>query len=297
MPIDFRCPHCGHQTLVADQFAGQSGPCSQCGQTITVPGAPGIAPPPAAPPRSGGGGAVVAIVAAVVVGLLMCGGLLVALLLPAVQAAREAARRTQCANNLKQIGVAMHNYHDTRGSFPPAYVSDADGKPMHSWRVELLPYLERGDIYNAYDRSQAWDSEANRRFVSQRPDVYGCPSTAAGGAGSQNTSYVVVQGPETVFDADKPCKIASITDGTSNTILVVEAPHANIPWTEPRDLNFDELSMVLNGGANSPHSDHPGGLQVLLADGSVRFLSKSIAPEQLRALLTKAGNETITGNF
>ena len=145
MPIDFRCPHCGHQTLVADQFAGQSGPCSKCGQTITVPGTAGPAPPIGAPPpRSTGssGAAIAAIIAAVVVGLFFCGGILIALLLPAVQAAREAARRTQCSNNLKQIGLAMHNYHDVNQQFPPAYIADADGQPMHSWRVLILPYLE-----------------------------------------------------------------------------------------------------------------------------------------------------------
>jgi prepilin-type processing-associated H-X9-DG protein len=294
MPIDFRCPHCGHQTLVADQFAGQSGPCANCGQTITVPGVAGAAPPVMPPRTSGGGAAIVLIIAGVVLGLFLCGGVLVALLLPAVQAAREAARRTQCSNNLKQIGLAMHNYHDATGSFPPAYVVDGTGKPMHSWRVLILPYLEHAHIFNRYDQTQPWDSPANRQLLSEMPSTYQCQSSGQGG---QNTSYVVVRGAETIFDADKPCKIASITDGTSNTILVVEAPHANIPWTEPRDLDFAQLNMVINGGANSPHSDHPGGTNVLLADGSVRYLSSSIAPENLRAMLTKAGNEMITGDF
>ncbi len=296
MPIDFRCPLCGHSTLVADQYAGQSGPCAKCGQMVTVPSPLGSTPPMTPPPprSSGGAGAIVGIIAAVVLGFFLCGGVGVALLLPAVQAAREAARRSQCANNLKQIGLAFHNYHDTTGAFPPAYIADTNGKPMHSWRVLLLPYMEQGAMYNRYDQSQAWDSGANRQLLSQMPVTFQCPSAPSG---TQSTSYVVVQGAETIFDGSTPCKIASITDGTSNTILVVEAPQANIPWTEPRDLTFAELSMVINGGANSPHSQHPGGVQVLLADGSVRFLSKNIAPEQLRALLTKAGGEQITGAF
>jgi prepilin-type processing-associated H-X9-DG protein len=301
MPIDFKCPHCGNQTLVADQYAGQTGPCSKCGATVTIPPLPGTVPPAYSPgpapatTAAAGAGAAVGVIIAVVAGAVICGGiLLVALLLPAVQAAREAARRAQCANNMKQIGLAMHNYHDINGAFPPAYVSDSDGKPMHSWRVLILPYMEQQGLYSAYDQSQPWDAATNRALLSQMPVTYQCQSSGVAG---QNTSYVVVRGPETMFDVDKPCKIADITDGTSNTIMVIEAPHANIPWTEPRDLDLAQATMAINAGANSPHSDHPGGAQVLFADGSVRFLKAGIPQDQLRAMFTKAGNEMVMNNF
>ena len=162
MPISFTCPHCGKQTTVADEYAGQSGPCKFCSETITIPatGVPPTLPPAPQPPVKGSGtGVTIAVVAVVcVVGVLMCGGILVALLLPAVQASREAARRAQCANNLKQIGLAFHNYHDAHKTFPPAYIPDKDGKPMHSWRVLILPYLEQQALYKRYNFDEPWDS-------------------------------------------------------------------------------------------------------------------------------------------
>src|SRR5437588_6801844 len=101
---------------------------------------------------------------------------MVALLLPAVQAAREAARRAQCTNNLKQIGLAMHNYHSSNNCFPPAFTTDRDGKPLLSWRVLLLPYLECSSLYANFHLDEPWDSPHNRPLVNQMPSVFACPS-------------------------------------------------------------------------------------------------------------------------
>ena len=103
--------------------------------------------------------------------------ILVALLLPAVQQAREAARRTQCKNNLKQIGIALHSYHDVYKTFPPAYIPDEDGKPMHSWRVLILPFIEQQALYEQYDFNEPWDGPNNSQLANVVISVYQCPSS------------------------------------------------------------------------------------------------------------------------
>src|SRR6267142_1570950 len=137
MPIAYSCPHCGKQYSVADQYAGQTGPCAACGQPITIP-LPGYAYTPQPSKGGGGMGFVAAVLAVCLVGGICVIGIMVALLLPAVQAGREAARRMQASNHLKQLGLAMQNYHDVFGSLPPAVVTDDSGKPLYSGRVLLL---------------------------------------------------------------------------------------------------------------------------------------------------------------
>ncbi len=291
MPIQFTCPHCGLQTNVADEYAGQSGPCARCGKTITVPPIGG-GPAPLPPPRRTSGPAVLVIVLVGALGVVVvCGGILAALLLPAVQAAREAARRAQCTNNLKQIALAMHNYHDSYGCFPPAYLADDKGKPMHSWRVLLLPFLEQQALYEAYNLDEPWDSPANQRIAATMVPAYRCPSEP--NAGPQ-TNCTMLVGPGTISDGASCTSIAEIKDGSSNTIMIVEATGTGIGWTEPRDLDATKITFQVNEPLGGEiESSHPGGVNCALCDGSVRFLSDFIEPEQLRALSTIAGGENV----
>jgi len=295
MPIPFTCPHCGLQTNVADEYAGQSGPCSRCGKTITVPFGPPSAPSAARVSRPRGSVPVVLIALAAVGAIVICSGIPIALLLPAVQAAREAARRSQCTNNLKQLALAMHNYHDTYKCFPPAYVADEDGRPMHSWRVLLLPYLEQQPLYEQYNFDEPWDSPANLALADIMPDVFRCPSDPS--TPFSNTSYAMIVGPGTLFDGTRPCRIADISDGTSNTIMLVEAAGSGINWMEPTDLDVQKLALGINNPSGQGiRSYHPGGANVAMCDGSVRFISATINPQTLKALITKAGGEPV-GDF
>ncbi len=244
MPISFDCPHCGEHTEVGDEYAGQTGSCSHCGQTISIPGTP-IAPPPDAVKSSGTAWPVIAIVAVVgVVGMCLIVPVLIALILPALQIGREAARKTQCANNLKEIGLAMHTYHEVYGSFPPAYIADENGQPMHSWRVLILPYMDEEALYEQYDFDERWDGPNNSRLAGLMPDAYRCPS---GYKDPPYTDYVVITGPGTVFDDADGTQLGEITDDPSNTILVVESSESDVHWMEPVDLNVDEMSFSLKG--------------------------------------------------
>jgi prepilin-type processing-associated H-X9-DG protein len=297
MPITFTCPQCGAHTNVDDRFAGQTGPCRSCGAIVTIPGAATqpFAPVGPRPARGSSSSAVTLIVvlACAVVGLFVCGGILVALLLPAVQAAREAARRSQCVGHMSQIALALHNYHDACGTFPPAYLADANGKPMHSWRVLILPYIEQQNLYQSYNFDEPWDGPNNRQLAAQIPPMYRCPSDAAVGT---STNYAAITGPGTVFDGATSSRMTSITDGTSNTLMIAETT-AGINWMEPRDLDVNQMSLQINGSPTDISSHHPGGAQAAFADGSVHFLQQSITAQVLRALITKAGGEPVPGSF
>jgi len=238
-------------------------------------------------------GAVVAIVvAACFVLFLVCGGVLVALLLPAVQSAREAARRAQCSNNLRQLGLAFHNYHDTYGTFPPAYIPDENGKPMHSWRVLILPYMEYGVIHDQYNFDEPWDSPGNQAVTNIPIAAFTCPSSP--NSTSTETNYMVITGPGTVFEGAKGTRLRDVLDGTASTILVVEVTGTGTKWAEPKDLDASNVAPPFSAGnAGNAGSCHPGGMNAVLCDGSVRFISDATARELLNAMITRAGGERV----
>ena len=298
MPISFTCPHCGIQTEVADQYAGQSGPCSGCGQPVSVPSLPGGPAYTAAPPRKKNSAAVwIIVLVACLFAAVACGGILLALLLPAVQAAREAARRASCSNNMKQIGLAMHTYEAAHGSLPPAYTVDEDGNPMHSWRVLLLPYLDQTFLYEQYNMDEPWDSPNNRALADLMPAIYACPSSPDD-ATNNETSYVMIVGPNTISDGPTARDLAAITDDTSNTIMIVEAAGSGINWMEPVDLNADEISYDINDGSGTGiRSEHPGVTNILFCDGSVRMVSFVVDLETLGHLAARNDGETPGTDF
>ncbi|MCA9041764.1 MAG: DUF1559 domain-containing protein [Planctomycetaceae bacterium] len=234
------------------------------------------------------------------IAVLTCGIFgLTALLLPAVMQAREAARRTMCRNNEKELSIWLFEYHDQHNQYPSAIMQGESEQP-HSWRVE---YAEQGMSLNLpYDKSLTWDSPVNQNALQFRPMNLHCPSSGGEGYSTTQTDLVLVTGENTLFSEKSPPRINTMAmgDGTSNTIIAGEATGLHIPWTEPRDTNTDKQSIGINlpgqQEGDSPglfSSSHNGGCFVLMGDGSVQWFGNDIDPEILKSLTTPNGGELI----
>lgn len=209
---------------------------------------------------------------------------------------REARRNAQRVANLgrfSQLDVALRNYHAHKGHFPPAYIADASGKPMHSWRVLLLPYLECRHLYDAYDFNEPWDGPNNSKLINQMPDVYQAETEKRTGV---FTCFVLITGQGTAFPGSGTTSLADITDGPENTILATEITQSNVPWTEPRDIDIDRDGLGVNV---------PGKLSisavgwreplVIVAEKHVPFeIDRTMPINTLRGLVTIDGGEEVT---
>ena len=214
-------------------------------------------------------------------------GTLTAMILPAVQQAREAARRASSMNNLKQIGLAFHNYFEVHRKFP-SNIRDKDGRPLLSWRVAILPYLEESRLYDEFHLDEPWDSEHNIQLLAKMPPVYACPNLNL----DKQTVYLGFQGNDAIF-GDQQIGFKQITDGSSNTILAVEANEDEaVNWSEPQDIPFDPNANVTAVG-----SLRPGGFNVALLDGSVMFFPSSIEQESLKNWIQKSDGNVIKSPF
>ena len=252
--------------------------------------------------------------AAIIIGVVVGGGLLVggcvmvALLLPAVGAARGAARTVQCKNNLKSIGIADANYLSLHKGFaPPVGPSQMPtpnkGPELASWRVELLAFLDQKSLFDQYDFNQPFDGGGNASLIRMRPPTYVCPDDVT--LAPTEASYVKPVGPGTPWKADGTYEgrfdPGAITDGVSNTIAVVERAHDTPVWSSPVDTGSSfkmEIHSIPETGdplASSHHVREGGGVNVLLYDGAVTFLSAGIDRDIVAGLLTPDGGEPTVG--
>ncbi|MCL2304119.1 MAG: DUF1559 domain-containing protein [Planctomycetaceae bacterium] len=209
---------------------------------------------------------------------------------------RQAARRMDCVNKMKTLAIAVHNYHDAQGCLPPPYSADSGGKPLHSWRVLLLPYMEELALYEAIRKDEPWDSEYNKQFHDKMPVVFRCEENKLGYMKS-GTTYFMVVGGETFGQPPqqdgKKYTFHRIIDGTSNTIGFVEGKEP-VCWMAPVDIPQEIAYQGVNRSDQGIGSFHQTGANCTFIDGSVHFLSNSVDPKTLKALLTIAGGESVS---
>jgi hypothetical protein len=187
-------------------------------------------------------------------------------------------------NNLKQIGIAMHGYASAHRGLPPAAICDKAGKPLLSWRVAILPFLEQEALHKQFKLDEPWDSPHNKKLLERMPRVY---DSANDSAKPYDTNYRVFVGGGALFDLNAKASIRQVTDGLSNTFMVVEAAES-VPWTAPRELEYGPNVKLPKLGVTKN-----GLFGVAFADGAVRRLSASLPEATLRAGITKAGGEVV----
>ncbi len=199
--------------------------------------------------------------------------------------------RLPATNNLRQIALALLEYQAKEGHFPPPAIYDAQGKPLLSWRVAILPYLKREQLYQQFRLDEPWDSQNNKRLVMQMPPAY--RSVFGKVVGFNKTAMLAPIGQSVAFFGPEGRKLKDFTDGTSNTILVVEAgPEKAVEWTRPDDLTIDEANPKAGLFGN-----RDGGFLAAFADGPVKFIPQSIDDNTLRGLFTINGGEKIPPDF
>jgi hypothetical protein len=201
----------------------------------------------------------------------------------AVTRIRTASARLKNQNNLRQMGLAIHNYHDTYGQFPFSNRPMGTVHPGLSWRVAILPFVEQDKLSKQFHLDEPWDSEHNKTLSDKMPKLFASPTGVEAKAG--HTFYRMFDGPDTMYQMKT---IADVSDGTSNTLLIVEAGESVI-WTKPEELTYDPKKPLPTLGGH-----FADGFCAALADGSVRFIRKGIDEKTLRALITANGGEPVS---
>ena len=227
---------------------------------------------------------------------------------PSCGLTREGSRQSQCSNNLKSIGIAIHNDVEQSGGDLIGAVVQPGEDPPRSWRVELLPYLDQERLRKRYDDRETWNAPANKVVARASQHPFVCPNNATPTDKHKlsYTAYLACTGSNAFFPIPangdvRGRRFADIRDGTSHTAMVVEACGQNVVWTEPRDFDVDRVSLGVNlpgflrGESSGLLSSHdPGRVGILMGDGSVRRVSADVAPSVLKAMLTIDGGEPAT---
>lgn len=200
---------------------------------------------------------------------------------------RNIVQRTGTSDKLRGIFRAMELYaNDNNGNFPPAYTKSPDGKPLLSWRVLLLPYMEQDNLFRMFNQSEPWDSPTNKPLLAKMPKVYMSSSNYDVNAKFQ-TTFLAPVASETVFPPTGSVNRNAVTDGMSGTIILLDVDdEAAVEWTRPKDLAVTKINPTLGMG-----NSHHGGVMALFGDGTAKVYPTQ-APIMLWGRLTRGGGET-----
>lgn len=190
------------------------------------------------------------------------------------------AARQLSAKNLQKLVIAMHNYHEVNEHFPPAAIYDKNDKPLLSWRVLILPYLDQNDLFGQFHLNEPWDSKHNKPLLAKMPKQY-APPLSGKTKEKYGTFYQVFAGKGTMFEGKEGKSLRDITDGTSNTIAIIEAAEA-VPWTKPVDLPYDDKKPLPKLGGLFDN-----GISAAFADGSALWLKKDFDEPTMRLSITR----------
>lgn len=293
MSFVFICPHCEHQSRIDNRFHGQTGPCVNCGKSITVERPEMELPSSDEEQSSNATGLALLLLLAGLVFFGTVGGLIYVVVIPQVDYRRQVATHERTRQKLLSIGQALRAYEEVYGSLPPAIVYDTAGKPMHSWRVLILPQLGYADLYARYDFSQPWNSAANSYLAYEMPAEY-ASATDRGAVDNAESSFYVIMGKGCPFPDQGSIRRDEIQDDLADTVLVVETLSFGFSWMEPREMRLARLESRVNGApGHSIASKSPLGPQVLTADGEVRTIRDDAPAEAITGLATINGGEPI----
>jgi hypothetical protein len=231
---------------------------------------------------------------------------------PGTTGGDNAAKLVKSASHLEQIGVGLHSFHDQYDNFPPAVLVGPDGKPWHSWRVLLLPFLDQRLLYNQYKWTEPWDGPNNKTLIEKMPAVFSDP--VFGSNADHFTHFVAITGDGMAFTAEGAAcdgKEANLVlakgrsrrdfkDGLSNTLVLGQAgPERAIPWTKPEDIRIDDKFAGLGKADGFPLSYKAGASEASVfyrADGTPKAILGEIDTDRLHSLLTISGGEKIDWN-
>jgi hypothetical protein len=211
-----------------------------------------------------------------------------------VQRAREDERCSQCGNCLKHIQLSLQNFHDTNGGFPPAYLGDENGKPMHSWRALLMPLLDHYHWRKSYRIKEPWDGPNNGQIEFWQFAEFRCPSADVDHGSRMTVDYVAVVGPDTMWPGRERIRWLPKPSASLDTILIIEMPDSDYRCLEPRNPTVEEFMAKIKSPTGSGiRCIHPKGLAYVTVGGAVRWFPPDTDPETVRQLLKRDPNCTV----